>query len=268
MEIIDRGSGPPLVVVPSLHGRWQYMAPAIDALSRFFRVLTFSLCDEPTSGGAFDPERGIDSYTDQVRAVLDAAHVPSAAVCGVSFGGVVALHFAAREPARCEKLILVSTPRPGFRLRRRHEIYARVPWLFGPIWMIEAPRRAAPEVRAALPDRRDRWRFNRWAVRTMVTTPFSLARMAARAQLLVRTDVRADCERIVAPTLVITGERGLDFVVPADGTADYARLIPGGKHVVLPRTGHQGPITRPEAFADLVREFVLGDATRFPHAAA
>jgi hypothetical protein len=37
---------------------------------------------------------------------------------------------------------------------------------------------------------------------------------------------------------------------------------------VLPRTGHQGPITRPDEFARVIRDFVAGDATRWPHAAA
>ena len=46
MRIIERGSGTPIVVVPGVQGRWEYFAPAIDALARSFRVVTFSLCGE------------------------------------------------------------------------------------------------------------------------------------------------------------------------------------------------------------------------------
>jgi pimeloyl-ACP methyl ester carboxylesterase len=268
MRIIDRGNGPPLVLVPGLQGRWEYVRPTVDALAQTFRVLSFSLCDEPTAKAAFDPRRGFDNYVDQIRAALDDAGVSRAAICGISFGGAIALRFAAAEPERCEKLILVSTPRPGFHLRKRHEIYARIPWLFGPLFLIETPRRALPEVRAALPDSGERRRFARWALTTLLAAPLSPSRMAARARLLVGTDLRPDCERVVAPTLVMTGEPGLDFVVPVDGSCQYAQLIPGARHVVLPRTGHQGPITRPDEFARIVRDFVAGNATRWPHAAA
>ena len=43
MQIIDRGSGPPLVLVTGIQGRWEYLLPAVEALSRHLRVLTFSL---------------------------------------------------------------------------------------------------------------------------------------------------------------------------------------------------------------------------------
>jgi pimeloyl-ACP methyl ester carboxylesterase len=55
---------------------------------------------------------------------------------------------------------------------------------------------------------------------------------------------------------VITGEPALDRIVAVDGTAQYARLIRGAEQVTLEHTGHQGIMTRPEAFADLVEAFV------------
>ena len=57
MTIIERGDGPPLVLIPGLQGRWEYVRPTVDALSQYFRVLSFSLCDEPTAKAAFDPQR-------------------------------------------------------------------------------------------------------------------------------------------------------------------------------------------------------------------
>jgi pimeloyl-ACP methyl ester carboxylesterase len=71
-------------------------------------------------------------------------------------------------------------------------------------------------------------------------------------------DVGPDCERITAPTLIVTGERGLDHVVPVDGSTAYVTRIRNAHAVVLERTGHLGTITRPEAFTDVVREFMAG----------
>jgi pimeloyl-ACP methyl ester carboxylesterase len=88
--------------------------------------------------------------------------------------------------------------------------------------------------------------------------PVSLSSMAARAKMISIDDVRPDCGRITAPTLIVTGERHLDHVVPVDGSCQYLQLIPDSRAVVLERTGHLGSITRPDAFAAIVRAFTEG----------
>jgi pimeloyl-ACP methyl ester carboxylesterase len=248
MEIIDRGSGPPLVLIPGLQGRWEYLRPAVDALSAFFRVLTFSLGDGD-----------LDAYAQQVASMLSRKGIDRATICGVSFGGLVAVRFAAQNPARCEALILASTPRPALRLRRRHQIYVRAPWIFGPIFLAESPLRLRPEICAAIPDSRARRQFALQGLRTLLSAPVSLSRMAARAKLISLVDLGPDCERITAPTLVVTGERHLDHVVPVEGAAEYVRLIPDARALVLERTGHLGSITRPDLFAAMIRDFVCAN---------
>jgi pimeloyl-ACP methyl ester carboxylesterase len=249
MQIIDHGSGPPLVLIPGLQGRWEYMRPAVDALSSCFRVLTFSLDADD-----------LDGYAEQVASALSEKGIERATICGVSFGGLIAVRFAAQHPARCSALVLVSTPRPALRLRRRHQFYLRAPWIFGPVFLAESPLRMRPEICAAIPDLRGRLRFVMAGLRTLFSSPVSLSRMAARARLATSIDAGADCERVTAPTLIITGERGLDHVVPVEGSSEYVRRIRNARAVVLDRTGHLGTITRPEAFTDIVREFVRAGA--------
>jgi 3-oxoadipate enol-lactonase len=263
MQIIDRGSGPPLVLIPGLQGRWEYMRPAVDALSSCFRVLTFSLEAERVgveAGRTADSTSrdGLDRYAGQVATALSQKGIERATICGVSFGGLVAVRFAARHPTRCDVLVLASTPRPALRLRRRHQIYLRAPWVFGPVFLAESPFRLRPEIVAAIPDARRRRQFTLRGLRTLLSAPVSLHSMAARARLVTTIDVGGDCEHITAPTLVITGEPDLDHVLPVDGSSEYARRIRDARAVVLERTGHLGSITRPEAFCDLIRTFTLG----------
>jgi 3-oxoadipate enol-lactonase len=245
MNVIDRGSGPPLVLIPGLQGRWEYMRPAVDALSASFRVLTFSL-----AGG------DLDDYARQVADAMAHQGVERAAICGVSFGGIVAVRFAARYPSRCDALVLGSTPKPALQLRRRHQVYLRAPWIFGLLFLAETPWRLRREIRAAIPDARERRRFARHAVATLVGAPVSLSRMAARARLIASVEVAADCARITAPTLIVTGEAHLDRVVPVEASSEYQRLIPRARATILPHTGHLGSITRPLEFAAIVRAFV------------
>src|SRR5256885_6829053 len=118
------------------------------------------------------------------------------------------------------------------------------------------PFRLRGEMWVALPGGRNRCVFNKWALRTFMSSPASPAAMAARARLIEGLDRRAECGRISTPTLVITGEPHLDHVVPADGSSEYVQLIAGARKAVLERTGHAGTMTRPVAFARIVREFV------------
>ncbi len=256
MAFVERGHGTPLVFIPGLQGRWEYTRPTVDALARHFRVVTFSLADEPAAKFAFTPDLGFDGYADQVLAALDSNRTAQAVICGVSFGGLVALRFAARHPGRVSALVLASTPGPGWHLRPRHDLYARWPRVFGPLFIAEVPFRARPELRAALPDAAARRAFSRSILRTLMSAPVSLRRMARRARLIASYDAAIDCARISAPTLVVTGERDLDHVVDVDGSSRYAQLIAGSQHFVLRGTGHQGTLTRPDLFVERVREFV------------
>jgi 3-oxoadipate enol-lactonase len=250
VDLIERGSGPALVVIPGLQGRWEYLRPAIDALSASFRVITFSL----------DDVEGLtlDHYAGHVADVMTAAGAERAIICGVSFGGLIAVRFAAAYAQRCDALILASTPQPKLRLRQRHQIYLRAPWVFGPLFIAETPFRLRREIITAIPDARARRRFFADGLRTLVTAPVSLPRMAARGQMITGEDVTPDCARISAPTLVVTGEAGLDHVVPVEGSSEYVRLIPNARAAVIARTGHLGTITRPDAFAAIIRGFLAG----------
>jgi pimeloyl-ACP methyl ester carboxylesterase len=256
VKIIDRGAGRPLVVVPGIQGRWEYIRPAVDALAGSFRVITYSLAGERGSGRRFDRSAGMDGFADQLLELLDDRGLASPVICGVSFGGLVALRFAAAHPERTGGLILVSTPGPRWHLRRRHEIYARAPWLFGPLFLAEAPRRLRAEIRRAVPEARARLSFTRWQVGTLVCAPISLSAMAARARLIGSPRQLDDCARVAAPTLVVSGDPLLDHVVPVDGTSEYARLIAGARTATLDGTGHLGCITRPHDFVAVIRQFV------------
>ena len=234
----------PLVLVPGVQGRWEYMRRTVDALSVHFRVVTFSL-------------RGnsIDEYADQVARALDERKIDRAIVCGVSFGGRVALRFAATARARTSALVLVSTPGPEWHLRPRHLRYIRWPRVFGPLFLAEAPWRLRAELVSALPDWRARWAFRLEALRTLITAPPLLTAMAVRARMIDPASAKADCDRVTAPTLVVTGEPQMDHVVYGT-SSEYIRLIAGARSVILEHTGHLGTMTRPDAFAALVHDFV------------
>ncbi len=263
--MVDRGAGIPVVVIPGIQGRWEWISPTIDALAARCRVITFSLCDEPTSGFAFDESRPIGAYVDQVADVLDRARLEKAVIVGVSYGGLVATEFAARYPQRVLGLVLASALPLGWRPDARAKFYMRAPRLLSPVFWLTSPFRMWPEVSAALP-LGARPRFLMTYGYRAVRATMSPIRMARRLRW---TESHEFCDPscIEAPALVITGEDGLDRIVPPARTREYVRRLPRARHVTLQRTGHIGLVTKPEAFADLVCRFaseIANDAQRIP----
>lgn len=255
MNIIDRGSGTPVVLIPGIQGRWEWMIPAVDALAKRCRVVTFSLCDEPSSGFASDPERGIDNYLDQLDQVFERTGLTDAVVVGVSYSGPVAMEFTVRHPERVRGLILVSALPPDWQPDARAQFYLRAPLLFSPIFFIDAPMRAFREVRAALPRLGPRARFSALQLGRAARYFLSPTRMATRIGWLGRFRF-SDPSTIHKPVMVITGEPGLDRVVAPALTHRYVDAIDNARHAVIPRTGHLCLLTKPDEFTNLVCRFL------------
>lgn len=256
LTIVDRGHGEPVVLVPGIQGRWEWMAPCVDALAAGGRVVSCSLPGEPGSGFLLRPEPGFSVHLQWLDAVLDAAGLESAVLCGVSYGGWVSVQYAASRPHRVRGLVLASAPGPGFAPDDRQQYYVRAPRLLLPVFLVTTRQRMKPEVKRALTDPRERFRFLRGQLAAMARTPISPALMARRIQVAMREDFEAAARRVQAPTLVLTGEQGLDRVVPVASTREYLDAIPGARGAVLERTGHLGCVTRPREFAAMVRSVV------------
>ena len=94
--MIDRSAAPaaPVVLIPGIQGRWEWMSPGVDALAERHRVLTFSL------GDAAGDDAWFDRWVRLIDRRLDDAGLESATIAGVSFGGLIAIRYAARRPSR------------------------------------------------------------------------------------------------------------------------------------------------------------------------
>jgi pimeloyl-ACP methyl ester carboxylesterase len=256
--MIDRGTGPPLVLIPGIQGRWEWMDPAVAALSREFRVISSSLPGEPGSTATTPGEQGFDAFVGYVDALLDAKGISSAVICGLSFGGLIALRYAARRPERVRALILVSTPGPRWRPTPHQQRYIDSPILSSPLFALGAMRRSWQELRVTYPDFGTRLKFCARTVPRVMKAPAVPWRMSVRAKMAAAERFDRDCACVKAPTLVVTGERDLDKVVGQDDSMGYLTTIEGAQYQLFERTGHLGTISAPERFATIVSRFLNG----------
>lgn len=230
------------------------MRPAVDVLAKYCRVITFSLADEPTSGARFDESAGIWSYVQQVNDVMTTAGLPKATICGVSFGGLIASSFTARHADKVSGLVLASAIPPSWKPDARAEFFMRAPRLLSPLFCVGSLR-MCPEIFSAKGSWSGGAVFAAQHASTVLANMFSPSLMARRARMVASLDVERQLADVRCPVLVVTGESGLDRVVPVSLTREYHRIWPHATEAVLHRTGHLGLITRPDEFARLVVSF-------------
>jgi pimeloyl-ACP methyl ester carboxylesterase len=254
--VFDAGHGPPLIVIPGVQGRWEWMKPALQELQKRCRTVSYTLSGSAGSGVKFDPALGFDNYVRQLDDVFRRTGLDKAALCGVSYGGWIALRYAAIHPERVTSLIFVSAPAPGWIPNERQRRYMSHPWRSSPAFVATAPMRVWPEILAAYDTWRERLVFSVEHAARVIAAPILPPVMAARVALEQGIDFGPDCTRVKAPTLLVTGEDHLDKIVPPAVTRRYRSLIPGAQYTRMDRTGHIGLLTQPARFADIVAGFV------------
>jgi len=110
-QVIEAGSGPPMLLIHGGLGEAFQWAPLFPILADKYRVLAV---DRPGHGLA-DPfdYRGLDLFAFGARfikEILDALEVPKTAIVGNSMGGLWSVACAINYPERVSRLILVGSP--------------------------------------------------------------------------------------------------------------------------------------------------------------
>lgn len=103
------GEGPALVLIHAISAGADMWAAQIERFAREHRVIVFDARGVGRSGSIRGWRRIRDRMADDVTLLLDHLGVERAVVCGVSFGGVIAQHVAARHPERIDGLVIVDS---------------------------------------------------------------------------------------------------------------------------------------------------------------
>ena len=230
IRYMEAGQGPPLV---HLHGAGGLrVTPAHDLLSRQFRVIAFEM-----PGFGQSPENNRTRDMAELASTMARAagnlRLGNFNLMGTSFGGKTALWLALQEPERVLSVVLEapaairpegSGPPSGSPEEMARRLYAH-------------PERIPP-----MP----------------ALDPTVQAKTRALVARLRGPDRDADLEtrlsELATPTLVLFGT--LDAVIPPGMGRHYKELIPNCNLVFVYDAGHAIGAERPEAFAEVVADFV------------
>jgi pimeloyl-ACP methyl ester carboxylesterase len=246
----DTGEGDPLVLIMGLGGDMQAWALQTPALAKHFRVITY---DNRGSGRSSSPDKPytIAGMADDLAALMDQLGIAKAHILGFSMGGYIAQEFAAKYPARVDKLILLATAAyiDGYgknvvkswidvrrsNMSREQVVRLTANWLYGP----------------DLLDDEDR--FER-SIQNSVANPYAQQDHAfiRQAQAVLAFDMRDRIAKLTQETLVIGCEN--DNLVPVRNAERLAQLLPKATLKVLPG-GHVGCIENPNEYNAAFMDF-------------
>ncbi len=246
VEYCEWGEGPPLVLVPGLAGGFGLLGPLARRLARNFRVISYQIRGEDDCF-ALRRRFELGDLANDLAEFLNWHCLESPTIFGVSFGGILALEFAARFPHRVQDLVVQGV---GARFERG--------WL----------QRIAGTVLSRFPLPTDSPFINqffnvlfgspqkdsslfRFVTRQCWQTDQSV--MAHRFQLAERFDMGRRLERIRVPTLILAGAR--DILVSDRSLRDLCAGVPNSLLVRLPSCGHLAFVTQAARVADEVRRF-------------
>ena len=235
---------PALLLSNSLGADFEMWAPQMPSLASHFRVIRY----DTRGHGRSDVPRSeytIEQLGHDAVAVLDAAGVARAHVCGLSLGGITAMWMGVYAPSRVQSLVLAATAarigsvdtwntrinqvRIGGTGSIADAVIAR--------WFTDGFRRARPSVVAAY--------------RRMLTSTPRDGYVGCCAALR-GGDLRSVIGRIAVPTLVIAGSAD-PATPPADGEA-IQRSVPGARMVTL-SASHLVNVEQADAFNQTVLDF-------------
>ncbi|WP_415975374.1 alpha/beta fold hydrolase [Rhodococcus sp. 077-4] len=123
---------PPLVLLPGAGATSTVWFANVSSLSQHYRVYAVDLMgDVGRSVGGGRSIDSVDELLNWLTAVLDELNLPTAAVCGHSYGAMIALAYALRKPGRVDALTLLDPNACFGSMRPRYLLHA-IPILLSP----------------------------------------------------------------------------------------------------------------------------------------
>jgi 4,5:9,10-diseco-3-hydroxy-5,9,17-trioxoandrosta-1(10),2-diene-4-oate hydrolase len=254
------GTGRPLLLLHGLVGSLKNWRRNISFLSRDSSVYAIDLFNMGQSARIPGLDAGLEATADRLSAYMDALGLGEADVAGHSYGGALAMMFAARHPDRVRRLILFAPANPfcdlGNQLIRFYQtrfgiwLARQIPFLPRMLKATALSRMYGDPSRVSL----DALEGYTEGLRVPGTINHVL-------QIIQRWFVDMGLLRsaltglVTKPTLLIWGDR--DRAVGLNSARELQRTLPQSSLLVLPGVGHIAFEEMPEVCNQAMRDWLI-----------
>ena len=248
LEYDDIGNGVPLLLIPAFPMDRTMWRSQVSTRQLACRVSAPNLRGFGQSTDTDGQVVSMETYAQDVRALLDALNVKQAVIGGLSMGGYIALAFVAQYADRVKGLILANTRATADTESGRQGRYDIVKKVgesgAGVVADSLAPKMLGP---SAKPE-------TATLVRNIVLRQRAPGITSALLGMAARPDRTSLLPFIKAPPLIIGGSADV-ITPPADAEAMHAANS-NSQLVIIPDAGHLSNLDKSDAFNDALREFI------------
>jgi pimeloyl-ACP methyl ester carboxylesterase len=244
------GSGPDVVFIHGWASSRRMWTGFLPQLARQFRCWTLDL---PGFGDSEKPAAGwysIPNFTSAVQGFMGRHGLQARGLVGHSMGGMIALNLAAQHPQAIERLIAINPVVTGHAylrpLARPNHTQRVLSWV-----LRVSPGVMQPILSHPLGHRVGGLSYIRR--RTEDFAKGTAESLLSSGRAVVAYDVSQLLDRIVAPTLIIVGDK--DVNVPTSEGRLAAARIAGARLHKMP-TGHLPTDDRPAEMLRVLQEFI------------
>jgi pimeloyl-ACP methyl ester carboxylesterase len=249
---------PPVVLLHGVTGHARTWDAESAALAARHRVLALDQRGHGDSDPPPDADYTVASLAADLAAFVDTLGLPRVALVALSMGGRVAIQYAASSAARVSRLVVVDIGpdiAPGGRARVG-QLMAGAPERFETLEDAFAYQRASnPRYTDALlrarvqhgmrplPGGGFTWKYDR-----------GLRELVRSGRWSDPTDLWPAWRALACPTLLVRGAES--DILTADTAAKMVEAQPNARLVEIPDAGHTVPGDQPEAFLEILRDFL------------
>ncbi len=243
----EYGQGSPVLLVHGLGSScqdWEYQIPALTAHHRVIVV------DIRGHGRSDKPHErySIPGFSADIEALLDHLQPGPVHLVGLSMGGMIGFQLAVDHPRLLKSLTIVNSA-PEVKIKSFEDFrQLSKRWVLTRLFSMEAIGKALGQnlfPKAEQADLRNKI-ARRWAQNDKRAYIASFG-------AIVGWGVTEKLSRISCPTLIITADH--DYT-PVELKRRYAALIPDARIEVIEDSRHATPLDRPQAFNDVLLNFL------------
>lgn len=244
----DIGQGPPVILLHGLFLDRTFWNRCVDDLAGEHRCISFDMPGHGASG--WRDGLDLDRIADDIALWIGENGAAGATLVGHSQGGMVAMRIAIERPELARRLVLINTSARSEYADRLLAWRTRKTSLAGSVGerttaFAEIQRlKASPEWLEAHQEEAERERA------MMMRHDPAIMAHATDAAVLARPDIRGRLNRIITPTMVLSGAR--DQATPPELGLEISKLIRDAEHYLVEDVGHHIPVEKPNAVLDAV----------------
>jgi pimeloyl-ACP methyl ester carboxylesterase len=256
-------SGPPLVLLHGVTGRWQSFLSVIPALALRWHIYALDFRGHGRSGRVADAYRFVDYAQDTLAFLRNQVHQP-AILLGHSLGAMVALQIAAQAPDSVQAVVLEDPPlyASGTRLSELGALAASERALpFSKLLVayrdLASSNRSLEEVASTLADIRPDMDAAARRAKTLLQTDPAVLTPILDGHEREGYDTDALLQRIACPVLLLQGNPTLGGQLEDRDAEHASALLAHCTFVRMPGVGHlihEAP--QPELFRRVAIDFL------------